>query len=138
MKNRIGLLMIALFLGTIVTNAQGGGNFQRRTVEERVKIAHQKIDSAFKLDADKLTKVDAAFTTFYKGQDKLREELMSGGERPDMQVMREKMQPITDARDKELKAIFSEEQYKKFKDELEPAMSPRRGGGGGGGNRPQQ
>jgi hypothetical protein len=125
MKYRLALLAIALFAGTIVTNAQGGG-FQRRTVEERVKIAHEKLDSAFKLEADKLTKVDAAFTTFYTGQDKIRQELMSGGERPDMQVMREKMQPLVDARDKELKAILTEDQYKKWKDELEPAMSPRR------------
>jgi len=134
MKKRFAVMMVALFASAIAINAQGGG-FQRRTVEERVKMAHEKIDSAFKLDADKLVKVDAAFTTYYKAQDKLREELMAGGTRPDMQVMREKMQPLTDARDKELKGIFTEDQYKKWKDELEPAMSPRRGGGG---NRPQQ
>jgi hypothetical protein len=130
MKNRFFLLAITLFASVMFVNAQGGGNFQRRTVEERVKIAHDKIDSTFKLDAEKLAKVDAAFTTFYKGQDKVREELTSGGERPDMQVMREKMQPLTDARDKELKAVLTEDQYKKWKDELEPTMSPRR--------RPQQ
>ena len=137
MKNKIGmLLLIAMFAITINVSAQGGGGGMRRTVEERVKIAHEKIDSAFKLEADKLTKVDAAFTTYYKGQDKIREEMMSGGERPDMQAMREKMAPLTEARDKELKTIFTEEQFKKFKDEIEPAMMPRRGGGGG--NRPQQ
>ena len=43
-----------------------------------------------------------------------------------MQVMREKVQPFMDARDKELKAILGDDNYKKFKEELEPALMPRR------------
>ena len=61
---------------------------------------------------------------------RLREELRNGGERPDFQVMREKMQPLIDARDKELKALLTEEQFKKWKEEIEPAMMPRRRDGG--------
>jgi DNA-directed RNA polymerase subunit F len=134
---KIGLFLAFMVAGVIMVNAQGGGGggFRQRTVEERVKTVHEKIDSAFKLDAEKLTKVDAAFTTFYKGQDKVREELMSGGERPDRDAMMAKLAPVTEARDKELKAILTEEQFKKFKDEIEPALNPRRGPGGGGGNR---
>lgn len=129
MKLKHALLAVVLMSAALFAQAQPGG--QRRTVEERVKMVHEKIDSAFKLDADKLTKVDAAFTKYYKDQDKLREEMMSGGERPDFQAMREKMQPLTDARDKELKTILTDEQFKKWKDEIEPSMMPRRGGGGG-------
>ncbi len=129
MKIKQVLLLTFLITGAIVANAQPGG---RRTVEERVKAVHEKMDSAFKLDAEKHAKVDAAFTTYYKQQDKLREEMQSGGERPDFQVMREKMQPLMEARDKELKTVLTEEQYKKWKEEIEPAMMPRRGGGGGG------
>jgi len=135
---KIGLFLAFMVAGVIMVNAQGGGGggFRQRTVEERVKTVHEKIDSAFKLDADKLAKVDAAFTTYYKDQDKVRAELMSGGERPDRETMMAKLAPVTEARDKELKGIFSEEQFKKFKDEIEPALMPRRGpGGGGGGNR---
>lgn len=130
MKIRNLLLVVCLLAIGSFANAQGG--MQRRTVEERVKIAHEKIDSAFKLDAAKLAKVDTAFAVYYRGTDKLREEMMAGGERPDFQVMREKMQPLMDARDKELKGILSDDQFKKFKDEIEPAMMPRRNGGGGG------
>jgi periplasmic protein CpxP/Spy len=40
------------------------------------------------------------------------------------------MQPAIDARDKELKTLLTEEEYKKWKDEIEPSMMQRRGGGG--------
>ncbi|TXJ27031.1 MAG: hypothetical protein E6Q24_08880 [Chitinophagaceae bacterium] len=129
---KIGLFLAFMVAGAIMVNAQGGGGgFRQRTVEERVKAVHEKIDSAFKLDAAKLTQVDKTFTTYYQSQDKVRAELMSGGERPDRETMMAKLAPITEARDKELKGILTEEQFKKFKDEIEPAMMPRRGGGGG-------
>lgn len=121
-------LAVSLAIGA---NAQPGG--QRRTVEERVKAIHEKMDSAFKLEPAKLTQVDSSFAHYYQQSEKVRAELMSGGERPDMQVMREKMQPLMDARDKELKAILSDDQFKKWKEEIEPAMMQRRNGGG---NRP--
>lgn len=124
---KILFVALILMLGTLATQAQGGGGFQRRTVEERVKMIHDKMDSAFKPAADKLKEIDEAFTVYYKAQDKLREEMMSGGERPDPQVMREKMQPLTDERDGKLKKILTEEQYKKWKEEIEPSMRPQRG-----------
>lgn len=129
MNIKQGLLLILLVTGVTVINAQGGG-FNRRTVEERVKSVHEKMDSAFKLDADKQGKVDSAFANYYRQQEKIREEMRSsGGERPDFQAMREKMQPALDVRDKELKTILTDEQFKKWKEEIEPAMMPRRGGG---------
>lgn len=128
---KIGLFLAFMVAGAIMVNAQGGpGGFRQRTVEERVKAVHEKVDSAFKLDAAKLTQVDSAFAKFYRSQDKVREELMSGGERPDRDAMMAKLAPVTEARDKELKGILTEDQFKKFKDEIEPAMTPRRGGGG--------
>ncbi|RYY56027.1 MAG: hypothetical protein EOO09_08345 [Chitinophagaceae bacterium] len=132
--NKISLFVIAVMLLSVSANAQGG--MQRRTVEERVAAAHQKIDSAFKPDAAKFEKIDAAFTTYYKASDKVREELMSGGGRPDREVMQAKMLPLTEARDKDLKAAFGEADFKKFKEEVEPALNPRRGGPGGPGGRP--
>ena len=126
------VLSLGLMLALAVTvNAQGGG--QRRSVEERVKFVHEKLDSAFKLETAKQAKVDSAFANYYRQQEKIREEMTSGGERPDFQAMREKMQPLMDARDKELKTILTDDQYKKWKEEIEPAMMPRRNGGG---NRP--
>lgn len=123
------VFLLALIIATSISvNAQGGF---RRTVEERVKVVHEKMDSVFKLATDKQAKVDTVFANYYRQQDKLREEMRSGGERPDFQAMREKMQPLIEARDKELKAILSEDQFKKWKEEIEPSMMQRRGGGGG-------
>ena len=118
---------LAITVAGITSKAQDRGGFQRRTVEERVKIVHDKIDSAFKPSADNLKAVDAAFTDYYKAQDKLREEMMSGGERPDMQAMRAKMEPLVAERDEKLKKALSEDQYKKWKEEIEPGMRPQRG-----------
>ena len=126
MKLKFGFILTLLIAGVVVTNAQGGS---RRTVEERVQAVHAKMDSAFKLDTEKQVKADSAFANYYRQQDKIREEMRSGGERPDFQAMREKMQPALDARDKELKALLTDEQFKKWKEEIEPAMMPRRGGG---------
>ena len=122
------LMLAVLLMGVVAVNAQGG-NFPQRTIEERVKAVHEKLDSAFKFDAAKQTKIDTVFATYYRQQDKLREELRSGGERPDREMMRAKMQPAMDARDKELKTLLTEEEFKKWKDEIEPSMMQRRGGG---------
>ena len=127
MKKMI-LFLAILFAGTVVIKAQGG--FQRRTVEERVATAHQKLDSTLKLEKTKLSQTDSVFTDFYKATDKVRDEMMSGGGQSDFQAMREKMQPFVDERDKKLQAILTEEQFKIFKDQIEPTLRPRRPGGG--------
>ncbi|HET6996281.1 MAG TPA: hypothetical protein VFI06_14910 [Chitinophagaceae bacterium] len=129
MKKSFLLVAFALLAGAIAANAQGGGgNFPRRTVEERVQTIHEKMDSAFKLDKAKLTQVDSVFANYYRGTDKVREELMaSGGDRSTMrQQMQEKTQPLMDARDKELQAVLGNDNFKIWKDAIEPTL--RRGG----------
>ena len=110
---KISLLLAILLTGTFVINAQG---FQQRTVEERVATAHAKVDSAFKLDAATISKVDAEFTAYYKAQDAKRQEL-SGSDRETRQA---EMKKIADARDEKLKKIFTEEQFKKWKEAIGP------------------
>lgn len=127
MKTPIFIIMLVLFATGTSVMAQG---FQRRTVEERVKAVHEKIDSAFKPDAAKLTQADSVFANYYRSADKVREELTSGGGRPDMQVMREKMQPFMEARDKELRTILGDDNFKIWKEVIEPSMRPQRPGGG--------
>jgi len=41
-----------------------------------------------------------------------------------------KMQPAIEARDKELKTLLTEAEFKKWKDEIGPSMMQRSGGGG--------
>ena len=129
MKTKIAGMVIILVFGGLAANAQGG--FQRRTVAERVQIIQQKLDSAFKLDKVKLGQADSVFANYYRATDKLRDEMMSGGGQPDFQAMREKVQPLMDERDKKLQGIFSDDQYKTWKDQIEPSLRPRRQGGGG-------
>ncbi len=124
---KMSLLLLAMCVIAATLNAQPG-NGQRRTVEEKVKIVHEKFDSAFKLAPDQLTQVDTVFANYYRSSDKVREELRAGGERPDFSMMREKMQPLTDERDRGLKTVLTEDQFKIWKDQIEPAMRPKRRG----------
>jgi periplasmic protein CpxP/Spy len=118
------LLLFAIIAGFSYSSfAQGGP--QRMTVEERVKLVMEKF-AEFKLDAAKTKEVDSVFTHYYKGQEKVRQELMGSGERPDPQVLRDKMQPLVTERDDKLKGILTEEQFKKWKDEIEPSLRPQR------------
>ena len=133
---RIFLAIMAFFTLAITASAQGG--FQRRTPEERAAAIHHKLDSAFKLEAATLAKIDTAITTLYKAQDKKREELMSGGS-PDRETMMAEMRKFSDAQDEILKAVLTPEQFTTWKEKIQPSMrGPRPGGGGGppgGGNK---
>jgi periplasmic protein CpxP/Spy len=129
MKTKITWMITFLVFGAIAANAQGG--YQRRTVEERVQIIQQKLDSAFKLDKAKLAEADSVFANFFRSTDKMRDEMMSSGGQPDFQAMREKMQPLMDERDKKLQGILTQDQFKTWKDQIEPSLRPRRQGGGG-------
>jgi hypothetical protein len=125
MKTKITMLIAFLFAIMISTNAQQ--QMQRRTVEERVKSAMDKLITPLNLDAAEQSKTTAVFTDFYTAQDKMREDARASGNRPDRSVF-EKM---TNDRDEKLKAIFTDDQYKKFKDEVEPTLRPQRQQGSG-------
>ena len=124
MKRKILLLITIIIAGTMGLNAQGGG--QRLTVEERVKRVHDKIDSAFKLSPTKIADVDSIFANFYRAQNKVREDMMAGGGQFDRQAMNDKMKPFMDDRDAKLKAILGDDNYKIWKEQIEPALMPQR------------
>jgi hypothetical protein len=128
MKKMILLIAIAI-TGTLAVQAQGGGGFQRRTPEERLKMAKEKL-ADLKLDKDQTTKTDSVFMDYFRSQDKVFEDMRSAGGAPDRDQVREKMKKLADDRDDKLKKVFTDEQFKKWKDEIEPSMRPQRGGGG--------
>ena len=128
MKTKFVLVFAVLIAGTFIASAQGGG-FPRRTVEERAKAAMDKLTD-FKLDKDKSDQTDSVFTQFYRMQDVRRQEMMAGGS-PDRDKMRAEMQKMGADRDDKLKKIFTEDQFKKWKDEIEPSLRPQRPGGNG-------
>jgi periplasmic protein CpxP/Spy len=139
-KKLIVFIVSVIFTVSAIAQDGGGRGFggQRRTVEERVKMVHTKFDSTFHFEADKQAKVDSAFAEQYRAQDKLFAEMRANftpGQAPDPAVreqMQEKMKELGIARDEKLQGILTETEYKKWKDELEPAMRPQRGQGGQG------
>lgn len=133
---KIILSLLACFSLAMAVSAQGGG-FTRRTPEERAASIHQKLDSAFKLDAATLAKVDTALVALYKAQDAKRQELMSGGGMPDRETMQAEMKKYQDAQAEILKAVLDKDQYEIWKEKIAPSMRPQRPPGGGppgGGN----
>jgi protein CpxP len=135
MKTKMSLLAILMFAVTCFTYAQGGGGFQMPSPEERTKTAMEKL-ADLKLDKDQTVKTDTIFATFYRAQTKKFEEMRAGGGEIDRDAMRAANEKMTAERDDKLKKVWSADQFKKFKDEIEPTLRQRRGGGGGGGARP--
>lgn len=126
MKKAIFLLIAVAFAGIYTANAQGGG-FQRRTPEEQLKAVKEKL-ADLKLTSEQSVKADSAFIKFFRNRDKVFEEMRAGGQF-DREAMREKNEKLTTERDDELKKIFDEAQFKKWKDDIEPSLRPQRGGG---------
>ncbi len=125
MKKQFVSAVIAAMFSITAVNAQGGGNFQRRTPEERLAPVHAKLDSAFKLDAAKMVLVDSIFIQSFRDSDKKMDEIRaSGGDRDAMMAARQK---ATDERDAKLKSVLTEAQMMTWKDEIEPSTRPQRG-----------
>ncbi|MFN8242511.1 MAG: hypothetical protein U0X40_00545 [Ferruginibacter sp.] len=131
MKKQLIVLAVGLMAFASTSFAQGGG-FQRKTPEERTKDVMEKL-GPLNLDKKHADQADSVFLHYYQNQQKMREEMMAGGNPPDRETMRANMQKLADERDGQLKAIFTEEQMKKWKDEIEPTTRPQRPPGGQGG-----
>jgi len=124
MKSKFTMLIALILIATTSIFAQG---FQRLTVPERVKATMDKIKEPLQLNQSQIDKTDSVFTEFYTAQNKMREEARASGNRPDRTVF----QKMTSDRDEKLKTIFTDEQFTKFKNELEESLRPQRPQGGG-------
>lgn len=122
MKKQILLFAAIVITGTFAANAQGGG--QRMSIEERMKTVMEKLNTGLKLSPEQQPLTDSVFTNYYRAMQKLRQGLPQG-ERPDQ----EQMQKLVAERDEKLKTIFKEDQFKKFKDEVEASLRPQRPAG---------
>jgi hypothetical protein len=100
------VLSIAIVFVAATVQAQPGNGFTRRTPEERAARIHQKLDSAFKLDASKLATLDTALTVLFKTQDASMKEIFENAG-DDREAMRETMmaerKKFSDAEDEILK-----------------------------------
>ncbi len=121
MKTKITMMLAFIFIAAFSVQAQ----MQRMSVEERVKMTMEKLEP-LKLNKDQKKKTSEVFTNFFNHQQKTMQEAREKGERPDFSVF----QKATDERNETLKGIFTEDQYKMFKDKIEATLSPQRRGQG--------
>jgi hypothetical protein len=119
MKTKITMLIALILMATTGIFAQG---MQRRTVPERVKATMDKITPALNLDASQQSRTDSAFTDYYTAQMKMFQDARASGNRPD----RSEFEKLSADRDAKLKAIFTADQYTKFKNEVEDSLRPQR------------
>jgi hypothetical protein len=122
MKKQFVFMLGLLLAGATLVNAQNG---PRRTAEERTKRVVDTLTTVFKLDKPHADQVDSVFLSFYKEADKMRESMQGGN------FDRDAFMKLASDRDEKLKKILSEAEFKKFKEEIEPALRPQRRQGGG-------
>ena len=125
MKQKITMLVALVLMGALSLQAQQQDQGQprpRRSVEERVKLIMDKLNTDLQLNATQQTSVSGTFTDYFKTNEKLMQG-MEPNTRPD----RSELMKNLEARDAKLKGVLSESQYKKFKDEIEPTMRRQRG-----------
>ncbi len=123
MKKQIALLLTTALLSFTAVNAQGGGG-QRQTPEERTKATMEKL-GPLSLSPEVTKKTEAIFTDYNNTWQKTMDEMRASGS-VDRDAMMAKRKEQSDARDLKLKAVFTEDQMKKWKDEIEPTTRQQR------------
>jgi len=123
MKKQIALLLTTALLSFTAVNAQGGGG-QRQTPEERTKATMEKL-GPLSLSPEVTKKTEAIFAEYNTTWQKTMDEMRASGS-VDRDAMMAKRKEQSDARDLKLKAIFTEDQMKKWKDEIEPTTRQQR------------
>ncbi|MEO8720109.1 MAG: hypothetical protein ABI372_03330 [Ginsengibacter sp.] len=118
MKTKITMLIALILMTTTGIYAQG---MQRRTVPERVKTTMDKISTPLTLDASQASRTDSVFADFYTAQAKIFKDAKASGSLPD----RNDYEKLMQERDIKLKAIFTADQYTKFKNEVEDLLRPQ-------------
>lgn len=120
---KIGFLLIALIMGTMVGTAQ---NWQNATPEEMAKRQTDQIKEKCGLDKAQEKKVYDLNLEASKKMAKMREQMQGG----DRDSMRDKMTKMRDEQNKEMKKILTAEQYVKYEKYLEERRAARPQGGG--------
>ena len=77
------------------------------------------------LSAEQITKTTAIFSDAYNTQQKAMEEMRASGSF-DREAYQAKRKEWDAARDVQLKAVFTAEQFKKWQEEVEPSLRPQR------------
>lgn len=117
MKTKMAFFVAFLLIATSSIFAQG----MRKTIPERVKATMERITPSLNLSATQISPTEAVFTEIYTAQMKMFQDAQESGQRPD----RSDMEKLTEKRDTKLKAIFSDDQFTKFKKAEEEMRAKR-------------
>lgn len=122
MKKQILFLVAAICFN--ITSLMAQENMQRQTPEDRTKTAMEKM-ALLNLDTATKAKTQMIIAGFYTAQQNAMREMRASGNM-DREAMMAKRKELADARDAKLKLIFTEEQLKKWINEIEPGLRPQR------------
>lgn len=122
---KIGFLLIALLMGTMVSMAQ---NRQNSTPEEMAKRQTDQIKEKCGLDKAQEKKVYDLYLDSSKKSAEMRKAMQGGGGPSD--DMRAKMTKMREDQNKEMKKILTADQYTKYEKYMEERRAARQGGGG--------
>ena len=123
MKKQLFLSLLAIVAAAGSLMAQG--DMQQKTSSERATEITAKLKTELTLTSEQEPKVAKAFEDYYTTMQKLREEMRAAGT-VDRERMKDNMQRVSTVRDDKLKAILTEDQMKKWTNEVEPAMRSQR------------
>lgn len=122
MKKHFLLLISIVWLSASSLKAQQ--NFQRQTPEERTAAAMEKM-APLNLDTATKAKVTIVMSDFYNAQQKAMMDMRESGNM-DREALMSKRKELAGERDAKLKNLITEEQFKKWTDEIEPSLRPQR------------
>ncbi len=125
---KIGFLLIAVLLGTVIGRAQPQGP-RNMNPEESAKRQTEQIKEAVGLNADQEKKVYDLNLEMSKKMQEMFQQNQGGG----FEAMREKMTKLREDQSAKMKEILTAEQYAKYEKYMEERRSQRGPGGPGGG-----
>ena len=104
----------------------GGGGMGQMSPEQRMARQKEQLFSGITLTAEQTTKVDSILTGGMKKQQEMMQAMRGGG--GDMAGMRDAMQKMNTERNDAIKAVLTDDQKKKFDENLANMPQGRRGG----------
>lgn len=122
-KSLLLIFLISSALGTYAQNWQGGGGggYQQLSPEDRAYNQTKQMKKMLSLSKEQFDKIEIINVKYAMLMDSTMKA--NGGFSPEM---REKMKPMMEAKDKEIKPILTEEQMKLYEE------SRKKMGNGGG------
>ena len=128
MKTTLRVMAVAALFAAAPASAQGGmggGGGMRGNPEQMMARQKEMLFKDITLSTEQTTKVDSIMAAGQGKQREMMQAAMAGGDRAGM---REQMQKMTEERNTAIKAVLTDEQKKKFDENLANMPQGRRGG----------